>query len=571
MVQDETPWSVVDCDEPVAHELASELGVPPIIGQLLVNRGVTSIEAARRFLKPSLDHLHDPFLLPDLEPGVARVASAIDKGESICVYGDYDVDGVTSTALLVRTMRALKGNVDYRLPHRKRDGYDIKPAAVDEIAASGASLIITCDCGITALETARRARELGIDLIVTDHHEPGPELPGALAVVNPKRADASYPFVDLAGVGVAFKFAQGLVRKLGFDEESFMARFTDLAAVGTVGDVVPLIDENRAIVKHGLEAIPRSKKIGLQSILRSTKYDGKALNTYFLGYILGPRINAVGRMDDAADALKLLLTTDSSEAGALVARMERFNNERRVEQERILAEALEEVESKDLMSTRVLVLSREGWNSGVIGIVAGKICEAYGKPAILISRDEGAGVGHGSARSTEDFNLLEGLRQCSSLLGRFGGHALAAGLSISLADVEAFEEKINALAAEVIPVEYLAPRIEVECEMDLADVTRELADTLAGMEPFGAGNPEPLFGSRGVCVQSIQRVGDGSHLRLGVQGRGAAPMTCIGFGLGDLADQLAIGGIIDLCYCIRVNSFNGSETVQLVGKGILNS
>lgn len=560
------PWTVIECDEAKVARLSSEAGVPPIVARLLLNRGISTASDAARFLNPSLEHLHDPSLLPDLDVGVDRLASAIERGEKICIHGDYDVDGVTGTALLVRMLRALGANVDYRLPHRKRDGYGIKPAAVEESAAAGTRLIVTCDCGIGAIEAVRRANELGVDVIVTDHHEPGDELPPAVAVINPKRADAEYPFSELAGVGVALKLAQGLVRKLGHDDASFVSRFVDLAALGTVGDVVPLLDENRAIVKHGLDAIPRSNKMGIKTMLQSTKLAGKPITAYYLGYVLGPRINAVGRMDDAIHALHLLLTKDEAEARTLAAKMERHNSERRAIQERILAEAVEQVESKDLSNVRVLVLSKEGWNGGVIGIVAGRIREMYGRPAVLISRDEASGFGGGSARSTDAFNMVEGLARCSDMLEGFGGHAQAAGLSLRLENLKRFEDEINALGFEWISEEELVPRIEVEAEIDSTEITRELANALAGMEPFGVGNPEPLFATRNLTVVQKQRVGDGSHLRMTVRGTDGPPLACIAFGMGDAGDTIVLGESIDLCYTIGLNTFNGSESVQLVIK-----
>lgn len=561
-------WIIADCDEPTAARVSAEAGVPLALARLLVQRGVTTASELKDFLHPSLDHMHDPSLLPDLDVGVDRVASAMASGEKILVHGDYDVDGVTSTALLVRTLRALKADVEWRVPHRRKEGYGIKPSAIDEAAAKGAKVVLTCDCGIGAHDTAERARELGVDVIITDHHEPGPELPNATAVVNPKRFDADYPFPELAGVGVAFKFAQGLVRKLGHDEGSFKARFIDLAALGTVGDVVPLLGENRTIVSHGLGAISESKKLGLQAILRSARLVGKPLTSYSLGFVIGPRINAVGRMDDAALALRLFLTKDETEAAELAGHLERFNTERRAEQERILGEALEQVEAKDLDASPVLVISGCGWNPGVVGIVAGKICEAYCRPAIMLSRDETAGTASGSARSTSTFNILEALRACDDLLIRSGGHALAAGLSLHLRDVDRFEERINELAGEILAPEDVVPRIEVDAELAAADVTRELAGAIASMEPFGVGNPEPLFVTRGVSIAQMQRVGDGSHLRTVLKMNGAGTLPCIFFGQGDLADSLQLGAPTDVCYNIRFDTFNGVERVQLIGKAV---
>lgn len=561
-------WIVMECDEDAAARLAADAGVAPVVARILLGRGIETAEQVREFLDPSLAALHDPFLLPDMEQAATRLAEAVKGGEKICVHGDYDVDGVTGAALLVRALRALGATVEYRLPHRGREGYDMKTATVEQAAADGVRLIVTCDCGINAIGPAEKARELGVDLIITDHHEPGPTLPPALAVVNPKRRDSVYPFPGLAGVGVAYKLAQALVRKLDSNEESFRARFVDLVTLGTVADVVPLLGENRALVKHGLAAVSSSKKVGLQTMLKVTNLTGKPLSTYYLAFVLAPRINAVGRMDDATKALELLLTTDVLRAGMLAEEMEQHNTDRKAEQERILCEAIEQVEAKDLDRTRVLVLSAEGWNTGVVGIAAGRISETYGRPTIMLCRDESNGVAGGSARSIEGFNLLEGLRHCDDLLGRYGGHAAAAGLSVELANLAAFEERINAYAAEVMTEQEMVPRVMLDAELTPADMSRELADAIACLEPFGEGNPEPLFMSSGLTVLDRQRVGDGSHLRLRVRGNGGNPISCIGFGMGEIESSLELGSAVDLCYNLRLNTYNGVESVQLVVKAI---
>lgn len=561
----------MQCDDLQVASLAREAGLPEIIARLLVLRGIQSAQDARAFMDPTLDHLHDPSLLPDLDAGVDRLHTAIESGEKILIHGDYDVDGVTSTALLVRSLRALKAEVAYRLPHRRKDGYGIKPAVIGEAAKLGAKVIVTCDCGITACDTAEAAHEAGIDLVITDHHEPSDELPRATAVIDPKREDALYPFPELAGVGVAMKLAQGLVRKLGYDDAAYLSRFTDLAALGTVGDVVPLLGENRSIVKHGLLAMSGSKKIGLRTMLRSAGLEGKVLTAYYLGFVLGPRINAAGRMADATSALRLLLTTEEPEAVQLTTEMERHNAERRAEQERIVAEAMELAEPKVAAGSRVLVLSKEGWNRGIVGIVASKICECFGRPAILISRDEAKGIGGGSARSVPEFSMIDALRQCADLLVTFGGHMLAAGVTVDLVKLDEFEERINSIAFEAIPEEELLPRIDVDAELGAESITRELATALASMEPFGTGNPEPLFVTRNLALAQKQRVGDGSHLKFQVRANGQPAIDCIGFGLGDFANSLQLGSLVDLCYNVRFNTFNGYESVQLVAKDIRES
>lgn len=561
-------WIVMECDEVAIGRLASEAGVSSVLARILLNRGIDTPEAVRDFMNPALNTLHDPFLLPDMQPAVDRLASAVTSGELICVHGDYDVDGVTGAALLVRTLRALGANVDYRIPHRRNEGYDIRVATVEELAAKGVRLIVTCDCGIGAVEAVERANELGIDVVISDHHEQGADLPPAVAVVNPKRHDASYPFSELAGVGVAYKLAQALVRKLNSNEESFKSRFVDLVTLGTVADVVPLVGENRVFVKHGLEAIGSSRKTGIRSMLQSVNPSGKPLSTFLLSFALAPRINAVGRMDDATKALELLLTQDETRAVALVAEMEQHNTDRKAEQQRIMLEAIEQVEAKDLESTRVLVLSAEGWNTGVVGIAAGKICEQYCRPAILLSRNEACGMGFGSARSTDGFDILDALLHCDGLLGRYGGHCAAAGLSIGLANLEAFDLAINEYAAEAIPPEELVPHVMLDAELGASDISRQLADSLTAMEPFGMGNPEPIFVSRNMKLLDRQAVGDGSHLRLRVSGNGNGALSCIGFGLGELESSLELGSNVDICYSVRINTYNGVESVQLIVKAI---
>ena len=556
-------WLVAQCDDVLAARLADECGLPPVVGRILVNRGIATAAEARKFLEPSLSDLHDPYLLPDLEAGVDTVAAAMEAGEKIWVYGDYDVDGVTSTALLIRTLRALKADVDYRLPHRQKDGYGIKPGVLEEAARNGVKVVLTCDCGIGACDTAQRAKELGVELVITDHHEPGAELPQAGAVIDPKRTDSEYPFPELAGVGVAFKFAQALVGKLGYNEESFQRRFLDLTAFGTVGDVVPLVGENRAIVKHGMAAISSSKKLGLQTMLEATNLIGKPMSAYYLGFVLGPRINAVGRLDDASAAVDLLLTRDRGEAAELAQMLEQLNSERRTEQDRILQQAIEQVESRNLNDLRALVLSSEDWNPGIIGIVASKICDLYNRPTVMVARDESEGIGRGSGRSIDAFNLLEGLRACDDLLSGYGGHCLAAGVSIPLENIEAFERRLSDRVFERVSEEDMIPHITADAELDASQITWDLARAIASIEPFGTGNPEPVFISRGLTVDRKDRVGSGAHLKLRVRSEGSDAVECIGFGMGEICDSMELGGTIDLCYSIRLNTFRGNESIQL--------
>ncbi len=566
----EQRWIVREYDIQEAEHLAGEAKVAPTVAAILLSRGISTAQQVREFLKPSLSDLHDPFLLPDMEIAVDRLVQAIDNGQKICVHGDYDCDGLTGAALLVRTLRSMKANVVYRLPHRQNEGYDLKTGAVQELAADGVDLILTCDCGICAIDAIECAGGLGVDIIVSDHHEPDETLPAALAVVNPKRADSQYPFRELAGVGVAFKLAQGLVRKLGYKEDSFRDHFMDLVAIGTVADVVPLMEENRIFVKYGLLSIPSSQKTGLQKLLRATNLTGKPITSYHVGFVLGPRINAVGRMDDATKALQLLIARKDEEdlAQAIVQEMEMHNRNRKLDQNNIVKEATEQIETKDLQNTRVLVLAGENWSTGLVGLAAGNIVGMYGRPAILLNIDRKTGVARGSGRSVEEFNLLEALRECDGVLEQCGGHSMAAGLSLPVGNIEEFERRINAYAEKVISIDQLLPRVSIDAELDSAEVNYSLAKTLESMEPFGAGNPEPIFVSRSLKVISKQRVGDGSHLRMTVLASDGQELPCIGFGFGDHYDVVELGSLVDLCYSIKINTYNGTESVQLAIKAI---
>ncbi|MGI6296746.1 MAG: single-stranded-DNA-specific exonuclease RecJ [Armatimonadota bacterium] len=563
-------WIITDYDAQAAVTLAEEASVAPIVAAVLLSRGICTAEQVREFLKPSLNDLHDPFLLPDMEIAAERLVKAINAGEKICVHGDYDCDGLTGAALLVRTLRSLKANVAYRLPHRKNEGYDLKAGVVQEQAEDGVKLIITCDCGICATEAVDCAVGLGVDIIVSDHHEPGNTLPAATAVVNPKRADSQYPFRELAGVGVAFKLAQAAVRKLGYKEESFRDRFMDLVAIGTVADVVPLIGENRIFVKYGLLSIPKSQKIGLKKLLRATNLTGKPITSYDIGFVLGPRINAMGRMDDATKALQLLVAGSDEEdlAQALVQEMETHNQKRRLDQNNIVKEAAEQIEAKDLNNTRVLVLAGEDWSTGLVGLAAGNIVGMYGRPTILLNIDRKSGTARGSGRSVEEFDLLKALRECDGVLEQCGGHSMAAGLSLPVDNIEEFDRRINAYAETVLSMDQLVPCVLIDSELDPTHIDYSLAKTLEAMEPFGAGNPEPVFISRSMRVVTKKRVGNGTHLQLTVVSTDGRKLPCIGFGFGDRYDVVELGSVVDLCYSIQLNHFNGTESVQLAIKAI---
>jgi single-stranded-DNA-specific exonuclease len=564
----EVLWILPEVDESLVQNLAREARVSETVARMLVNRGIVTAEDAHAFLNPSMDQLHDPMLLPDMEAGVERVAKALEAGEKILVHGDYDVDGVTSAAVLIRTLTRLGGNVLHRVPHRKNDGYDIKPYNADEANAEGVTLIVTADCGVKACETIEHAQSLGIDMVVTDHHEQGEDLPQAVAVINPMRHDSTYPFPHLAGVGVALKFAQALVRRMGHDEHKFLEHFLDLAALGTIADVMPLVGENRVIVKFGLEALSKTKKTGIQAIFARNGLEGKKISTYHVGFVIAPRINAVGRLDDAAIALQLLLTYDRDEADALAEVLEQRNVERQAEQARILESVEAKMDGKDLDFYKAIVLAATDWHSGVVGIVASKVVDRYCRPAILLTINEEEGTAHGSGRSIEAFNMIDALNQCQALLRRSGGHALAAGLSLSMENLADFEEKLNQIATEIIRPEDMIPRITAEGELDPREVSWELLHDINRLEPFGNGNPEPVFCSSGVEVIDTNRVGgEGAHLKMKLRVE-SDRLDCIGFGMGELQPAVQLGRSVDLCYNIRSNSYNGYDNLQLMIRDI---
>jgi len=558
-------WKLFKRNTELETCLSSSLDVSPTLCRVLINRGIASPEEAREYLSPDVSRLHDPGLLDHIDLAVNRTVRAINQRERIMVHGDYDVDGITSTALLVRVLRALGSDVTWYVPHRQREGYDLRRRGIEEAKQIGASLIITADCGTSAADEVEYARSLGIDVIVTDHHEPGGRIAEPLALVNPRKPSCRYPFKDLAGVGVAFKFAEALVRACGYNPKVFRQRFLDLVAIGTIADVVPLLGENRVFAKLGLEQISTSTKAGIRALLQTTGLEGKKITSNMLGYAIAPRLNAAGRIDSASAAIELLLTKDDAEAGRLAQILEDRNRERQHEQERITQEALQQIAGIALDKFKVLVLSSYGWNPGIVGIVATKLVDKYHRPAVLLALDENSEVGVGSARSIESFHVFDALMRCGHLLERCGGHAKAAGLSIMACRINDFQVAINQVADEVLTESDLIPQIEVDAELEPGEVTIDLARELQLLEPFGYGNREPVFVSRGAVVTDKTRVGtNGAHLKMWLLTSYGRPAECIGFGWGEMETLFRIGSAVDLCYNIRLNEFNGAQMAQMV-------
>lgn len=554
--------------------LARELCVHTLTARLLINRRITDPAQADAFLRPDLRQLHDPFGLPDMDKAAHRIADAIENGETLFVHGDYDVDGVTSTALYVRTLTALGAKILYRVPNRKVDGYDLKARAIDWAREQGASLVITSDCGIQAREAVAYANSLGMTVVVTDHHEPGDSLPPAYAVVNPHRRDSTYPFPNLAGVGVAFKTMQAVVRlREPTHENAFMQKFLDLVACGTVADVMPLLGENRVFASFGLKALARTRKVGLRALLDGAGIDcSKPLSSEAVGFGIGPRINAVGRLGDSAVALDLLLTGDQDEALRIVDKLNEFNIERQASQKRILREAHDILAERDLDDIKVLVVASLGWNSGVVGIVAGKLVDLYNRPAIVIGVDDSETWGKGSARSIPGFDMFHGIQVCKDLLDSCGGHEMAAGLSLQMANYEAFNALINAHAAEVLAPDDLIPRLAHDGTVEPSDLSLSLLDEWESFAPYGEANPEPRFASNDFVICDAKRIGkDLSHLKLRVRSSSLAPTDCIAWGQGHWVDKVGSGDRLNAVYAPQINEWNGRRTMQFNIKDLRQS
>ena len=508
-------WNHLPCDDADARRLASALNLHPTVARLLCLRGLSEPDVAARFLQPTMDHLHDPGLLADMGKAVERIERAIAQKERIAIHGDYDVDGITSTVILRRALEMLGGDVVHFIPERLRDGYGLQPAAIDRLQAEGVRLVISVDCGIRGTDAALRARELGIDLIITDHHEPEEALPPALAVINPKRRDCTYPDKNLAGVGVALKVVQSLCARP--DKTKWLPAFVKVAAIGTLADVVPLVGENRVIAKLGLASLSRGRHtVGLRALLEASGLTGKTIDSYQVGFILAPRVNAAGRMSTPDMATRLLLATDEGsldEARSLAQQLNDENLRRQTEEADLVAQAKKAIETDPAIGAHnVLVVGGAGWHRGVIGIAASKLVDTYHKPAIVLSVD--GDVAHGSCRSIPAFDMLDALERCADLFLRFGGHKQAAGLTMDAARLPEFRARINAHANEVLEPDQLRPRLRIDGALNLRHITPDLVQGLNAMAPFGLANPRPIFHAMPVEIVDGPRPIKDRHLSM---------------------------------------------------------
>ncbi len=543
------------------EELAARLRCPPAFARLLLSRGLTDVSEIRDFLAPRLKDLHDPFLLPDMELAVRRIESAIDKGEKVLVHGDYDADGMSATALLTLALRRAGADVESFVPHRTRDGYDLTEAGLVRAARIGASLIVTADCGVTAVEAVARARRQGRDVVVTDHHRPGDRMPAALAVVNPMRADNRYPFQPLAGVGVAFKLVQALFDRAGIPEAE-ANQHLDLVAIGTIADQMPLQQENRILVKAGLRALARSRKPGVRALLAKAGVTGsESIGAEQISFRVAPRLNSVGRMGSADSGLQLLVTEDPREAERLAGFLDRRNSERRLADQRVYAEVETLLAERfDPSEDRAVVVWGDDWHPGVIGIVASRIVDATRRPAIVVSFDGESG--RGSGRSAGGFELHAALEQLSNQLERYGGHRMAAGLSIRRERMQSFADGFLEIAAREIGLEPAVDDVAIDVELDVRDIDRDLLTWLERAGPFGEGNPAPVFVSRRAGLRQNQAVGPGgAHLRFVIEQNGER-LEGIGFGAGERRREAEGAGTVDVVYRLEENQWNGRTRIQ---------
>lgn len=556
-------WRVNRTNPEFLQYLSDRASISRIFAQILVNRGIKDAESIKNFLYPSLEDLHNPFLLPDMAKAVDRVKLAIAKKETVLVHGDYDADGVTATAVLISSLKKFGLDPVYHIPNRMSEGYGISDTGIEKASACGASLIITGDCGITARDEVLKARAKGIDVIITDHHEPSEELPEALAVIDPHRKDSEYPFKFLAGVGVAFKLVQALLIDRGLTlSDSGYDDMLDLVALGTVADSVPLVGENRILVTYGLKKINMSPcRIGLKAIKDLARIDGE-MRAGQLSYTIIPRINAAGRIDDAGTVVELLLTDESSRAEDIASLLDQQNRKRQKIEGDVLKSALEMIDP--VQPDSAIVLSSPDWHPGVVGIVASRLISRFYRPVFLFS-EEGS-IAKGSARGIPPFHLLDAVTECSDMLIAFGGHRQAAGLKLHADKLSAFREKMNSIVERTLSAEDFVPELRIDASVKLSEINYNLVRELSLLEPFGDSNAEPVFGARSTEI-TRQRIVGNNHLKIMVQ-QESISMDAIGFAMGEQLAKIDRSPSVDIAFVPGINEWNGTRSLQLNLKAI---
>ena len=557
-------WEIYDSNEQKVKEICDKYNLNKIIGKIIVNRNVTSDEDVRIFITPTRDDFHDPFLFKGMDIAVDRILQAINNKEKILIYGDYDVDGITSTTVLKKYLQERGGIVNTYIPNRLNEGYGLNKEAIKKIKEMGTDLIITVDCGISGIEEVKYAKELGIEVIVTDHHEVGEVLPDALAVIDAKRKDNTYPFNLLAGVGVVFKVIQAISIKLNLKAEEYL-KYLDLVCVGTISDIVPLEGENRTIAKLGLMLIRVTKNLGLRELIKSSGY--KEIDSNTISFGVAPRINACGRMGHEEEALKLFLAETKEEAVEVTKKLNEYNTLRQNTEKAIYEDAVSKIEKENIENKNSIVVGGYNWHHGVIGIVSSKVTEKYYKPSILLCFEDG--IAKGSGRSIQGFDLYEGLTKCSELLDKFGGHAMAVGLTLNKENFENFKDKFEKIAEEA-NIKEMVPTIYIDEEVKLKDISMDLVKSLSVLEPFGEANKVPLFLIKNLKIDSIRALSEGRHLKLSLRDESVV-INAIGFDIGNLAEEYKIGDKIDVVGTLEINTFNGFSSIQINIKDIRKS
>jgi single-stranded-DNA-specific exonuclease len=566
-----TNWKLTEAgNKNIEESLIKEFGIHPIISQLLANRDILDMEGAHRYFKPSLNDLHSPFLMQDMKKGVCRLLTAIHNKEEIVIYGDYDADGITSVVILYKFIKEITPHVNYYIPDRVKEGYGLKNPVIDKFKSDNVQLIITVDCGISDIEQIAYANSIGIDTIVLDHHEISGQLPPAVASINPNREDCQFPFKGLAGVGIAYNFLialRGSLRKEGFwDNKDFpnLKEYLDIVALGTIGDIAPLVDENRIFAKIGLELITEGKRPGIKALKEVSGIDGQVIDSFKASFGLIPRINAAGRIASAMDAVALLLTDNMEEARFLADKLDVYNRRRQSMEKNILKEILEKISNNpDIEKMHALVFASDKWHPGVVGIVASRLVDLFSRPAFVISLNNG--VGKGSGRSIADFNIYKGLQQCAPLLLAYGGHYRAAGISIKEDDIAEFARLLDEIIQNTgQPSEHLSQTI-IDSECQLQDINLSLISQIDMLAPFGSKNPEPVLCARNVKISSPTIVGN-NHLKMRLTSNGMA-CDSIWFNMGNQLSALS-GVNLDVVFTPQINHWNGASDIQLKMKDV---
>ena len=557
-------WQVYNVNEAQVEEIINNNNVNKLIATILSNRGITNQKDIDIFLNPTRQDFHNPYQMPDMEIAVERIIKAIENKEKIIIYGDYDVDGITSITVLKSFLKDRGIDAKYYIPNRIEEGYGLNIPAVEKIAKEKYDLMITVDCGISCIEEIRRANELGVQTIVTDHHEVGESLPEALAVVDCKRKDNKYPFRELAGVGVVFKLIQALSINLNLEEKEYL-KYLDIVCVGTISDIVPLVDENRVITKLGLMLVAQTKNMGLKSLIMSSGY--KNLDSTTISFGVAPRINACGRMGHADEALKLFLSKDIYEVNDLTKKLNDYNKMRQEKEKSIYEDAVNQIEKNKLYENCAIVVGGENWHHGVIGIVSSKITDLYFKPSILLCYEDD--LAKGSGRSIPGFDLHDALMKCQDTIEKFGGHSMAIGITIKRDKFTDFANELEQIAKEA-KIDEIVPIINVDAKINLNEINREIVESLKQLEPFGEGNKMPIFAFKNLKIDSIRSLSEGKHIKLTLKD-GNSIINAIGFNLGYLADEYRIGDKIDVVGTLEINSFNGVDSLQINLKDVMKS